>query len=210
LAQIYAELGKVDEAIASYEKLIELSYLPQWGYSTLGEYYAELGRCADAVDHFERALQIPGYDDRILWARLGLAYHCVARAQDSALADEELEEETLNAFAQALTVDQDGPFEGEEWIRHEYARVLYDYGDVTAAIEQFEQSLTVDDGPAFKTRRNLGQLYEQTGQTGLAIEQYEAIMAECADADLDLLLFVQMRLENLGGDSSKCDSLPKG
>ena len=57
------ELGKLDEAIISYRKAIEINSNSCWLYASLGEVHIKQKKWSDAVECFRQAIQIkPDYD----------------------------------------------------------------------------------------------------------------------------------------------------
>ena len=70
LGVVYATAGRFDEAIASYKKALEISYLSAPVRLNLALAYYKAGRCADAVPEFDRVLEAnPGtYNALILKA----------------------------------------------------------------------------------------------------------------------------------------------
>lgn len=207
LADLYAQKGMEDKAIANYRIHAKRSEVPNSAYSMFGEYLVKIGRYEEAITEFENALHFPAYNNSVLYTRLGLAYAALAQA---ALAQnqpaEELTAQALHRFELALHE----PGKNEAWIRHEYGYILYRFGDANRAIKEFEQAINLDSGPAIKSRYNLGLLYEQQGERSKALAMYAFIVAHCADAEAEVLAKTLDRLEFLGGDVAQCADLPKG
>jgi tetratricopeptide (TPR) repeat protein len=224
LAQLYAGEGRVEEAIASYEALIDVSPLPNWSHGVFAQYLADEKRCDRAVQEFEKAAMHPAYNKSILYARMGLAYTCLVEQQkekgERQLAGAS-EQKAIAAFEQGvLSADCSAG-----WVRHEYGRILHQFGRLEQAIEQFdlalkptiykEQACPIELGFQVKALRNLGQLYEQKGDVAEARRSYEQVIDLCVVNGIkplvdrvgyEFLDFVKQQLERLGGDATRCFS----
>ncbi len=76
LGNIYFKLGACEEAIAVYEKAIEVAPDFGWPYSNLGLVYAHQGQYAQAIPLYRRSIELfkNDRDKAITWNRLGDAY----------------------------------------------------------------------------------------------------------------------------------------
>ena len=82
-ARAYQAQGKKDEAIASYERAIELNDKDAWSHNNLGLLLFEQGRPADAVPHLSRAVELRK-DVAVFSNNLGMALEHTGKFQDAA------------------------------------------------------------------------------------------------------------------------------
>ena len=76
LGTIYFKIGCYEEAIAAYEKAIELAPECGWPYSNLGLTYSHQGKYAEAVPLYRKSVELlkSNREKAISWNRLGDAY----------------------------------------------------------------------------------------------------------------------------------------
>ena len=82
-ARAYQAQGKTDEAIASYERAIDLNDKDAWSHNNLGLLLFDQGRAADAVPELRRAVELRK-DVAMFSNNLGMALEHTGKFQDAA------------------------------------------------------------------------------------------------------------------------------
>lgn len=79
LGNVYMKSGSYDDAIASYQKAIELERTFAWPYSNLALAFVQKGYYSDAILWYQRSIELftSDKDKAITWNRLGKAYRCM-------------------------------------------------------------------------------------------------------------------------------------
>ncbi len=153
--------GKTNEAIAMWNKAIELNPRSEKAHSNVGLLLAGAGRFEEAIPHFEKTLQInPLYPNA--HSNLGVALISTGK-QDAAIAE----------FEKAVVAD---PKSAEA--HNNLGRILVMKGDLAQAIPHYQQSLDAVPGNDV-VRENLAEAHNalavaqvQKGQVDEAIEHF--------------------------------------
>jgi tetratricopeptide (TPR) repeat protein len=144
--------GRLEEAIAHYQRSIALrsDYAPV--YSNMASALRAQGRLQDAVATYERALRLqPDFPD----AQYNLA---------NALLDEGNADAAIEHFQVALR-----SIAGSAEVHSNLGIAFAAKGNTDEAIKQFRAALEIDPGAA-KAHRNLGDVLALTGRTDEAID----------------------------------------
>jgi tetratricopeptide (TPR) repeat protein len=170
LAFAYLKQELMDQAIASYEKALELCPEDPNAYVNLGKAYQLANYPVEAIEVFQRAIVL-NPDDIPSYERLGDLYF-----------GRKLYPEAIAVYEAILSHPNNGKDPG--WITWAEYRLgsMYRWGGACdPAIAHFEQVTAAAGGsdPEMQNRawRSLAGCYEETGQTALAIEAYERVIA---------------------------------
>ncbi len=166
-----AESGKLDEAIAQFQKAVDLLPDHAAAWNNLGYAYMEKSRVADAVNSLQRALAVqPDFPDA--HNNLGRAYAYVGRYRDAAAQYELAIKEQPNLA--------DAHFN--------YGNLFVRAGGIKEAINQYEVVLAIKPDHA-EAQSVLATLLFNSGRTNEAIEHFEKalkIQPDLAQARDDL------------------------
>ena len=148
-------LGQHKEAIAAYEKALEIDPKFHLAWNNLGNALNDLGRNSEAIAAYETALEIdPKYDDA--WYGLGASLNDLGRNS-----------EAIAAFETALEIDPKFHF---AW--YGLGNALNDLGRNSEAIAAFEKALEID--PKYvKAWNGLGATLKDLGRYSEAIAAFE-------------------------------------
>jgi len=179
LGLAHAELGEMSEAIATYERALELAR--EIGdrrgegnrLGKLGLAYAELGRMRDAIAYYERALEIAREIGDRWWEgnrlhNLGTAYYRLGEVR-----------EAIGYYEQGLEIAREIDDRRMEANRLGNLGSAYAaLGAVREAIEYYEQALEItreigDQRGESNRLGHLGSAYAQLGRAREAIPYYE-------------------------------------
>jgi tetratricopeptide (TPR) repeat protein len=213
LGLAYADLGRMDEAIAHYQQALAIHResgdrrAEGNALGNLGEAYRNLGRLDEAIAHYQQALAIArqigdrrGEGNRL--ANLGNAYSHLGR-MDEAIAH----------YQQALAIARDIGNRRVEGIALGNLGLAYaGLGRMDEAIAHYQQALAIarqigDQRTEGTFLGNLGSAYLQTGRMDEAITHYQqalAIHREIGNRDGEAI-----GLYNLGDALFKTDA-PRG
>jgi len=192
-ALAYLQAGRLDEAAARYEAILENHPDHPLALSHLGLALCQQGRLRDALPYLRRALEIePGHAQTLLY--LGLAHKelgepeaatdCYRRATElepddylahnylgSALRDSGQHDKAVASYRRALDL-QPGVFQ----THNNLADILHKLGRFEAAADSFRQALEINPGYAI-AHNNLGNTLKALGQTEEAVESYRRAIA---------------------------------
>ncbi len=96
MGNVYADLGRKDEAIASYQKAIELDPKDAKAYNNLGIVYDDMGRKDEAIASYQKAIELDP-KDASPYNSLGYLH----------LIDGNLKEAKIN-FEKAISINPEG------------------------------------------------------------------------------------------------------
>jgi len=79
LGNVYMKSGSYDDAIAAYQKAIELERSFAWPYSNLALAFVQKGFFTESIHLYQRSIELftSDKDKAITWNRLGKAYRCI-------------------------------------------------------------------------------------------------------------------------------------
>ncbi|MEG4395682.1 CHAT domain-containing tetratricopeptide repeat protein [Microcoleus sp. BROC3] len=147
--------GDLGEAIAAFEKALEIDPKYHLAWNGLGATLNGLGRNSEAIAAFEKALEIDPKND-LAWNGLGNALNNLGRNS-----------EAIAAFEKALEID---PKFHYAW--NGLGNVLRDLGHYSEAIAAYEKALEID--PKYHLAWNgLGNALNDLGRRGEAIAAFD-------------------------------------
>jgi len=155
LGMEYYEQGKYDEAIAEFQRAIELDPDSSESHRNLGAAYLEQGKLDEAVASYEKAIELdPGFGEA--YGDLAAAYIDLGKLAEAVAAGDKaiaLAPEYANAhYNLGLTYANQGRFE--------------------KAITEYKEAIRINPDDAI-THNNLGIAYYEQGQTEEAIAEWE-------------------------------------
>jgi tetratricopeptide (TPR) repeat protein len=155
LGNVYRGLGRTEEAIATYQRAIQLDPNYAYPHNGLGTVYADLGRTGEAMAAFQQAIQL---DSKYATPHNGLGnvYRDLGRF-----------EEAIAAHQRAIQLDSKyaTPHNG-------LGNVYADLGRTEEAIAAYQRAIQLD--PKFAYPHNgLGTVYADLGHTEEAIAAYQ-------------------------------------
>ena len=125
-AKVEQSLFKYDEAIASYEKYVELCPQDFEALTVIGALFNTLGQAENAIEFFDRAIAIKPHYQRA-WLNKGYACSRLARYEDAIAAYDQVLEIDSNHYQALVNKGHSWQFLGQ----HEKAIACY--SDVIAA-----------------------------------------------------------------------------
>jgi tetratricopeptide (TPR) repeat protein len=148
--------GRRSEALASYDKALQLRPDYAMAYYNKAESLLKMGQVSAAVELFDRAL------------RINPAYFKALRGKGDALVQAGRGDAAVPLYQEALKLQPD-----DADAAHSLGIALLSAGRVPEAIEWLEAVLRGDprDG---KAHSNLGYAFSKVGQMGLAVEHFAA------------------------------------
>ncbi len=155
LGNLYAEGGRLAEAMQLYNDALRKGVHAAWLYSRLGSLYLRQGKSKEAITLLETATQLNPSDYESL-ENLAVAYRQAGRMEES--------QQALNAILQS----------GEEYAPayNELGMAAFQKGDVAAAQSYFEKAARLD--PTYQL--NLGRFYKMAGDNARARAAFEAFL----------------------------------
>ncbi len=155
IAQVYAQIGPFDEALAHFDATMAMDPHYSEYYNERGSVYFKLGRLDEAEGDYQQAIALsPPYQE--VWTNLGQCYRAMERMADA-----------VAAYSRALDLD---PSVGLALVGRAEAHAAL--GDTPAAL--------ADYGAALRASPKEAMIY-----AGRAVVLYEAGQVQAALADLD-------------------------
>ena len=189
---VLTEQEKYGEAVACYDKVIEINPKNKWGWINKGETLSSMGKYEEAIKTYDKALEVlPQSAD--LWCSRGFALSDSNKNEDAIAAfDKAIEiksnfadawngkgivfanmeryEEAIDAYNKAIVIRPKFVF---AWNNKGFA--LADQGKCEEAIEAYDEAIRLDPKLAFAWC-NKGSALDNQGKLDRAIEAYnEAI-----------------------------------
>ena len=155
VGNVYADLGRYHEAIAEYERAIELDPGYAIPHTGLGNVYAELGRYDDAIAEYERAIELDPKDTYphnglgTIYARLGHYADAIAE------------------FERAIELDPKYAYPHTG-----LGNVYHELGQYYDAIAGCERAVELDPGDAYP-HNSLGNVYYELGRYEDATAEFQ-------------------------------------
>jgi len=151
--QAYYQAGQWDQAIATYQQLIELDPEYQSAYVNLGDAYYQRNQLDLAVEAYQKAIDLDPEDADVAY-NLGAAYLQQALSVEG--GDQAGIEKAIEQIEHAIKLNPELP--------HPYYGLGAAYhilGDNTQAIENYEKFLELDDGSDERATSTAQQTLEQ-------------------------------------------------
>ena len=158
LGIVYSELGRHEDAIAEYERAIELDPKYALPHTGLGNVYAKLGRYEDAIAEYERAIEL---DPKFAWPynNLGLIYE-----------RQEEYERAAELYRQAIERHTSDKERAVSW--RNLGDVYRALGRYEEAIQAYRKAIELDPKFAYPYA-NLADVYYLRGEYERAAELYQ-------------------------------------
>jgi tetratricopeptide (TPR) repeat protein len=185
----YFQQGRMDEAIAQFQKALAIQTNDSHAHHNLGLVYFQQDRMDEAIAEIQTALAIePDYASAhnnlgLIYSRLGRLDEAIAQYQKAltiarnvaeyhynlgnALLRRDRPDEAIAQYQQALAVDPD-----DAKIHCNLGNALQRRGRLDEAIAQYQRALTITPNVA-DVRCNLGNALLQRGRLSEAIAQYQ-------------------------------------
>jgi tetratricopeptide (TPR) repeat protein len=159
LAVVQWQLGRLREALSSYDKALTLNPDHADAWSNRGVTLYSLKRFEEALSSYDKALAInPG--DPQAWSNRGAALYDLNRC-----------EETLSSYDKALAIDPD---HAEAWSNRGAA--LYSLNRLEEALSSYDQALAIQPDHV-EALNNRGNALQQLKRFGEAVSSYDAALA---------------------------------
>ena len=157
--------GRFEEALASYEKAVELDPEDSAAWTNMGFALLMLGRYEELLASFEKALELNA-EDVLAWSNRGVA-----------LGNLDRNEEALVSFEKAIELSAE---DDATW--HNRGLVLEKLGRNEEALASYEKviELTAEDGAPWS---NLGSVLEKLGRNEEALVSFEKAIELSAEDD---------------------------
>ena len=164
LGNVYTDLGRYEEAIAAYQKAIELDPKFTWPWNNLGTVYDDLGRYEEAIAAYQKAIEL---DPQFTWPwnNLGTVYDDLGRY-----------EEAIAAYQKAIELDPQfaAPWNG-------LGNVYYQQGRREEAIQAYQQAIELDPRNAVPYS-SVARVYRRLGEQD-KVAEYSAKARELMSPD---------------------------
>ncbi|MEW5987274.1 MAG: tetratricopeptide repeat protein [Chloroflexota bacterium] len=166
MGNVYFELGRYEEAIATFQQAIALDPLGHPPYRNLGRVYRTLGRNTEAIAAYRQAIVLDP-EDTDSFNGLGNVYGDLGRY-----------EEAITAYQKAIALDPQFAYP-----HNGLGNVYQDLGRYAEAIAAFQEAIALDPQSAYY-HYNLGRVYYKLGRYEEAITAYQgAIALDLRDAN---------------------------
>ena len=150
--------GQVDDAIAQYQKAVEIYPNYVAAHYNLGNALLQKGQLDTALAQYEKAVEIDP-NDAAAHINLGNAFF-----QKQQL------DEAVAQFQKAVEIN---PNDAEA--QYNLGNALFQKGQLDEAVAQFQKALKIDPN-SFATHYNLGGAFYQKGQLDEAITQFQEVL----------------------------------
>ncbi len=158
LGVVLFQKGQVDEAVAQYQKALEIDSNYVEAHYNLGNALFQKGQLDEAVIQFQKALEI---DPNYVEAHYNLG---------NALFQKGQLDEAVIQFQKALEIN---PNDAEA--HYNLGNALFQKGQLDEAVDQFQKALKIDPN-SFATHYNLGGALFQKGQLDEAVSQFQEVL----------------------------------
>jgi len=155
LANVLAQRGEIEEAIAHYEKALAIQPNAPEAQSNLGAALVSMGRVEEGIGHYREALRL---DPNLAEVHNNLGV---------ALADQGKTEEALSHYLKAVELRPD-----YAEAHNNLGNILADQGKLAEAVTQFQEALRLQ--PYYpQAHNNLGVALARQGRLRAAIPHFE-------------------------------------
>jgi protein O-mannosyl-transferase len=158
LGVVLFQKGRVDEAVAQYQKALEINPNYVAAHYNLGNALFQKGQLDEALAQYQKAVEINPNDAE---AHVNLG---------NALFQNEQLDEALAQFQKAIEIN---PNDAET--HYNLGNALFQKGQLDEAVAQFQKALEIDPN-SFATHYNLGGALFQKGQLDDAITQFQEVL----------------------------------
>jgi Tfp pilus assembly protein PilF len=158
LGVVLFQKGRVDEAVAQYQKALEINPNYVAAHYNLGNALFQKGQLDEALAQYQKAVEINPNDAE---AHVNLG---------NALFQNEQLDAALAQFQKAIEIN---PNDAET--HYNLGNALFQKGQLDEAVAQFQRALEIDPN-SFATHYNLGGALFQKGQLDDAITQFQEVL----------------------------------
>jgi tetratricopeptide (TPR) repeat protein len=158
LGVVLFQKGQVDEAVAQYQKALEINPNYVAAHYNLGNALFQKGQLDEALAQYQKAVEINPNDAE---AHVNLG---------NALFQNEQLDAALAQFQKAIEIN---PNDAET--HYNLGNALFQKGQLDEAVAQFQKALEIDPN-SFATHYNLGGALFQKGQLDDAITQFQEVL----------------------------------
>jgi protein O-mannosyl-transferase len=158
LGVVLFQKGQVDEAVAQYQKALEINPNYVAAHYNLGNALFQKGQLEEALAQYQKAVEINPNDAE---AHINLG---------NALFQNEQLDEALAQFQKAIEIN---PNDAET--HYNLGNALFQKGQLDEAVAQFQRALEIDPN-SFATHYNLGGALFQKGRLDDAITQFQEVL----------------------------------
>jgi tetratricopeptide (TPR) repeat protein len=146
MARVETDLGKIEDAIRSYQSAANLSPEQIFPWNDLGNLNCMIDHYEDALVAFQEAIEHDPKDP-VSWNGLGDVYHKLGQVEDAIAAYQlgnvfekrDNNDDILKEFEKAVDPDQENP---QLW--NQAGRIYYDTGAFKEAAESYRKALELD------------------------------------------------------------------
>ncbi len=197
LGLVYFQHGRLDEAIAQYQKVLQFNPDETDALNNLGSAFLQQGRLDEAIEHYQKALAI-NPDSAETHYNLG-----------NALFQQGRTDEAMMHYQKALAINPDSAM-----AHYNLGNALLQQGQMDEAMAQYQKALAIKPDYA-EAHNNLGNVFIQQGRMDKAILQFQealAIKPDYADAhnNLGSAFFQQGRLDEAVAQYQKALAIKPG
>ena len=154
LGNVYADLGRYDEAVEAYKKAVELDPDDAYPWNGLGEVYRHLGRYDEAIKAYQKAIELDA-NYAYPWNNLGNVHAALGRY-----------DEAIKAYQKAIELDANYAYPSNN-LGNIYAAL----GRYDEAIKAYRRAIELDADFAYPWN-GLGNVYADLGRYEEAREAY--------------------------------------
>jgi tetratricopeptide (TPR) repeat protein len=154
LGFVLLQRGQVTDALAHFQKAVQLQSDDEASWKNLGSALLQQGRVDDAIVRFQKALELRP-DDPGAHNNLGLALFRKGRPDDA-----------IAEYQKALKIQP-----GDAGVRHNFGLALFREGRVDEAIDEYQQALAVQPGSA-ELHSDLANALARQGRETNAIQNW--------------------------------------
>jgi protein O-mannosyl-transferase len=158
LGVAFFEKGQLDDAVAQYQKALEINPNCVAAHYNLGNALFRKGQLDEAIAHFQKALEINPKDAE---AHINLG---------NALLQKEQFDEAVGQFQQAVEINLN-----DAEAHYDLGNALFQKGQLEEAVGQFQKALEISPN-SFATHYNLGVALFQKGELGEAITEFQEVL----------------------------------
>ncbi|MGD1804564.1 tetratricopeptide repeat protein [Dapis sp. BLCC M126] len=183
LANIYKKNQELDKAINYQEQVVKLMPKNSDAKVKLGSLMLAVGKAQEAIDYYQQVIALNSEQPAELYSQLGSALNKIGKAKESIAAYQKalnISEKELLAFRKDLNKKEESKVVGNVEKRGKLAHKLMQQGNITEAIERYQQALIIPGEKPVWVYRELADAYQKNGQ----LEKIETLYREAISVNL--------------------------